>query len=57
MTKEQRKERAELHKKLIDLLTDTDNDVTYLYRLIWANQIIANALSTFDDIQIEEREE
>lgn len=50
MTKEQRKEKAELHKKLIDLLTDTPTDTTYLRRLLWANQIIANTLSSFEEV-------
>lgn len=50
MTKEQRKEKAELHKKLIDLLTDTPTDTNYLRRLLWANQIIANALSSFEEV-------
>lgn len=50
MTKEERKEKAELHKKLIDLLVDTPTDATFFRRLVWANQIIANALSNFESI-------
>lgn len=56
MTKEQRAEKAELHKKLIDLLTDTPTDTTFLRRLLWANQIIANTLSTFEEITEEVNE-
>ena len=48
MTKEERKEKAKLHKDLADLLTDTPNDETYYRRLIWANQIIANILSNWE---------
>lgn len=47
MTKEQRAEKAKLHKDLITLLTDTPTDETYYTRLIWANQIIANILSNW----------
>ena len=53
MTKEERKEKAKLHKDLIDLLTDTPNDETYYRRLIWANQIIANILSNFQIMEEE----
>lgn len=47
MTKEQRAEKAKLHKDLVALLTDTPTDETYYTRLIWANQIIANILSNW----------
>ena len=55
MTKEQRAEKAKLHKDLVDLLTDTLTDETYYTRLIWANQIIANILSNWEIL--EERRE
>lgn len=51
MTKEQRKEKSELYKKLIDLLADNaPTDASFLRRLFWANQIIANALSSFEEV-------
>ena len=48
MTKEERKEKAILHKQLVDLLTDTPDDDSFYRRLVWANQIIANILSNFE---------
>lgn len=57
MTKEQRAERAKLHKDLVDLLTDTPTDETYYTRLIWANQIIANILSNWTDEYLAEETE
>ncbi len=51
MTKEERQEQAKLHKELVDLLTDTPNDYTYYRRVVWANQIIANILSNFEELQ------
>jgi len=48
MTQEQRKEKAELHKALIELLVDAPDDFSFYKRLIWANQIIANELSRFE---------
>ena len=48
MTREQRAEKAKLHKDLVDLLTNTPTDETYYTRLIWANQIIANILSNWN---------
>lgn len=48
MTKEERKEKAILHKELVDLLTNAPDDDAYYKRLIWANQIIANILSNFE---------
>jgi len=48
MTQEQRKEKAELHKALIELLADAPDDFSFYKRLIWANQIIANELSKFE---------
>lgn len=49
MTKQQRAEKAKLHKDLVDLLVDeAPNDESYYTRLIWANQIIANILSNWN---------
>jgi len=56
MTKEERKEKAKLHKDLVDLLTDTPTDDTYYRRVIWANQIIANILSNFEVLESELQE-
>ena len=47
MTITDRKEKAILHKQLIDLLTDCKDDHQYLKRLIWANEIISNAIDDF----------
>lgn len=49
MTSAQRKEKALLHKKLIDLLTDCATDTDFLRRLIFANEIINNELEQFSD--------
>lgn len=48
MTQEQRKEKADLQKALIELLANTPDDSGFYKRLIWANQIIANTLSKFE---------
>ena len=55
MTKEERQEKAELHKELVDLLTNTQNDYTYYRRVVWVNQIIANILSNFEILESELR--
>lgn len=49
MTVKDRKEKAYLHKALIDLLTNCPNDMAYLKRLIFAQEIIANAIEDFSD--------
>lgn len=49
MTKQDRKEKAYLHKALIDILTDCPNDMAYLKRLIFAQEIITNAIEEFTD--------
>lgn len=49
MTKQDRKEKAFLHKALIDILTDCPNDMAYLKRLIFAQEIITNAIEEFTD--------
>ena len=49
MTITDRKEKAILHKQLIDLLTTCKNDHQFLKRLIWANEIIDNAITDFTD--------
>ena len=47
MKVQDRKEKAFLHKALIDILTDCPNDMAYLKRLIFAQEIIANAIEEF----------
>lgn len=42
-----RKEKAYLHKTLIDILTDCPNDAAFLKRLIFAQEIITNAIKEF----------
>ena len=49
MDKEKRKKQAEFHKKLIDLLTDTESAEEYYERLVWANQIVANEFSRWQE--------
>lgn len=43
-----RKERAMLHKELMDLLTNVGDDKNYFRRLLWANEFIAHALMDFE---------
>lgn len=48
MKMQDRKEKAFLHKALIDILTDCpDNDMAYLKRLILAQEIITNEIERF----------
>lgn len=47
MKVQDRKEKAFLHKALIDILTDCPNDMAYLKRLIFAQEIITNAIEDF----------
>ena len=47
MKVQDRKEKAFIHKALIDILTDCPNDMAYLKRLIFAQEIIANAIEEF----------
>lgn len=47
MKVQDRKEKAFLHKALIDILTDCPDDMAYLKRLIFAQQIITNAIEEF----------
>lgn len=45
-----RKNKAVLHKELIDLLLkDTQNDDDFFSRLLYALQIISNELNRFDE--------
>lgn len=53
MTAQDRKEKAMLHKELINILTNCKNDETYLKRLIWANEIINSAIGRFTDKEYE----
>lgn len=47
MTTQDRKEKAYLHKALIDILTDCPNDKIFLKRLIFAQEIISNEIEQF----------
>ena len=48
MKAQDRREKASLHKALIDILTDCpDDDMAYLKRLIFAQEIIAKAIEEF----------
>lgn len=47
MKVQDRKEKAFLHKALIDILTDCPNDMAYLKRLIFAQEIIIKAIEEF----------
>jgi len=50
MKVQDRKEKAFLHKALIDLLTNCPNDdMAYLKRLIFAEEIITNEIEKFTD--------
>lgn len=49
MTINDRKEKALLHKELIDLLTNCPDDMAYLKRLIFAQEIITNAIEEFSN--------
>lgn len=49
MKVQDRKEKAFLYKTLIDILTDCPNDMAYLKRLIFAQEIITNAIEDFTD--------
>ena len=50
MKVQDRKEKAFIHKALIDILTDCPNDMAYLKRLIFAQEIIAK--SVFESLLI-----
>ena len=49
MTKvaEKRKEKALLHKNLMDILTNCPTDKEYWQRLMWALEIISNEVTRF----------
>lgn len=47
MKVQDRKEKAFLYKALIDILTDCPNDMAYLKRLIFAQEIVTNAIEEF----------
>lgn len=49
MTAQDRKEKAFLHKELIDILTNCSDDKTFLKRLIFAQEIITNEIEHFSD--------
>ena len=50
MTIQDRKEKLSVYTALIDvLLTNCPNDMTYLKRLIFAQEIITNAIENFTD--------
>ncbi len=47
MKVQDRKEKAYVRKALIDILTDCPNDMAYLKRLIFAQEIITNEIEEF----------
>lgn len=49
MKAQDRKEKAYLHKALIDILTNCPNDMAYLKRLIFAQEIITKEIEEFTD--------
>ena len=49
MKAQDRKEKAFLHKALIDILTDCPNDMAYLKRLIFAQEIITKKIEEFSN--------
>ena len=65
-TAEMRKEKALLHKNLMDVITDCPTDKEYWQRLMWALEIISNevirfghtvAVEELPDFEEEEEEE
>lgn len=54
-TAEMRKEKALLHKNLMDILTDCPTDKEYWQRLLWALEIISNEVIRFGNtVTVEE---
>ena len=54
-TAEARKEKALLHKNLMDILTDCSTDKEYWQRLMWALEIISNEVVRFGNtVTVEE---
>ena len=49
MTAAQRKEKAYLHKALIDILSDCPTDTDFLRRLIFAQEIITKEIEEFSN--------
>lgn len=49
MKAQDRKEKAFLHKALIDILTDCPNDMAYLKHLIFAQEIITREIEEFSN--------
>lgn len=52
---EKRKEKALLHKNLMDILTDCPTDKEYWQRLMWALEMISNQVIRFGNtVTVEE---
>lgn len=52
---EKRKEKALLHKNLMDILTDCHTDKEYWQRLMWALEIVSNEVIRFGNtVTVEE---
>lgn len=52
---EKRKEKALLHKNLMDILTDCPTDKEYWQRLLWTLEIISNTVVRFGNtVTVEE---
>lgn len=49
MTAAQRKEKAYLHKSLIDILSNCPTDIDFLRRLIFAQEIITKEIEEFSN--------
>lgn len=52
-TPRQRKERAEMIKKLADIITNCNDDAEFFVRLLWANEWISNQLLMFESEETE----
>ena len=50
MTFEMRKERAQLHGDLMNLLTNCKDDAQYFRRLTWALEFITSTIGNYDDL-------
>ena len=51
-----REEKAKLHRDLIDLLTNCEDDQTYYERMVYGLQIISNELTYFKIQEEQEKE-
>ena len=54
MVVEDRKEYSKLHYALMKVLGDCETDKQFLKRLLWAQALIGNAISTFSPEEVNE---